>query len=179
MSTERRRRYDGERGFTLVELMIVVAIIAILAGILIPNFQNARAQAQTSACESNIRAIATAAELYYTDNQAYPASGSANPVTFASNAANGNNTGTKYLNNTPHDPAAPSGGNATAYTFTSQANTDGTPGYEITCPGEHPNATLVKLSQAANNGAAALGQGTSHIAYSGGVGFGVGTAPTH
>ena len=52
----------SERGFTLIELMIVVAIIAILAGILIPNFVNARAQAQTSACESNLRAIATALE---------------------------------------------------------------------------------------------------------------------
>src|SRR6202035_1419085 len=60
---------EAERGFTLIELMIVVAIIAILAGILIPNFVNARSQAQTAACESNLRSIATALELYYADNQ--------------------------------------------------------------------------------------------------------------
>src|ERR1700730_13516423 len=68
---------DPERGFTLIELMIVVAIIAILAGILIPNFVNARAQAQTAACESNLRSIATALELYYADNQVYPVASAA------------------------------------------------------------------------------------------------------
>src|ERR1700674_4809193 len=88
--------HAGERGFTLIELMIVVAIIAILAGILIPNFVNARAQAQTAACESNMRAIATALELYYADNQVYPtAAGAAvQPSLMTAN-------GVAYLNNTP------------------------------------------------------------------------------
>ncbi|MGH7754923.1 MAG: prepilin-type N-terminal cleavage/methylation domain-containing protein, partial [Vulcanimicrobiaceae bacterium] len=55
----------GERGFTLLEMMVVVAIIAIIAGILVPNFFHARAQASVSASMANMRAIATAAELYY------------------------------------------------------------------------------------------------------------------
>src|SRR5947209_19361576 len=92
----------GERGFTLIELMIVVAIIAILAGILIPNFVNARAQAQTAACESNLRSIATALELYYADNQVYPTAAGV-PVSQALLTA-GN--GVAYLNNPPKDPAA-------------------------------------------------------------------------
>jgi prepilin-type N-terminal cleavage/methylation domain-containing protein len=49
------RRYPG--GFTLVEIMIVVAIIGLLASIAIPNFVNARKKAQASACISNLRQI--------------------------------------------------------------------------------------------------------------------------
>jgi prepilin-type N-terminal cleavage/methylation domain-containing protein len=44
-------------GFTLVEIMIVVAIIALLAAIAIPNFIRARTTSQTNACISNLRII--------------------------------------------------------------------------------------------------------------------------
>lgn len=55
-------------GFTLIELMIVIAIIAILAAILVPNFLKARAQGQLTACKSNCKNIATALEMYASDN---------------------------------------------------------------------------------------------------------------
>lgn len=62
-----------KKGFTLIELMIVIAIIAILAAILIPNFIRARAQSQLAACESNLKNIATSLEMYSTDyNGNYP-----------------------------------------------------------------------------------------------------------
>jgi prepilin-type N-terminal cleavage/methylation domain-containing protein len=61
------------KGFTLIELMIVIAIIAILAAILVPNFLRARAQGQLTACKSNLKNIGTAMEMYSTDNQGrYP-----------------------------------------------------------------------------------------------------------
>lgn len=61
------------KGFTLIELMIVIAIIAILAAILIPNFIRAREEAQLSACESNLKNISTSIEMYSTDwNGFYP-----------------------------------------------------------------------------------------------------------
>jgi type II secretion system protein G len=133
-----------ERGFTLIELMVVVAIIAILAGILIPNFVNARAQAQTSACESNLRSIATALELVYADQQSYEPNGqadfNADPADFTSAA------GTTYLNNTPKDPAAQD--QSLDYTVKVTTQSGGAPpSYVITCPGTHVGSTLAKLQR--------------------------------
>ena len=52
------------RGFTLVELLIVVIILAILAAIVIPQFSSATVDAQESALDSNLSALRSAIELY-------------------------------------------------------------------------------------------------------------------
>ena len=134
---------DGERGFTLIELMIVVAIIAILAGILIPNFVNARAQAQTAACESNLRQIATALELFYADNQEYPTAAGFTDVTPTLLTANG----VAYLNNIPKDPAALDQTKNYQVKTTAQSGTSAAT-YTIQCPGTHVGSTLAKLNAA-------------------------------
>jgi len=54
-------------GFTLVELMIVVAIIGMLAAIAIPNFVRARSQSQTQACINNLRQIDDATQEWALD----------------------------------------------------------------------------------------------------------------
>jgi len=55
---------NGEGGFTLVEIMIVVAIIGLLAAIAIPNMLRARSSAQTSACIDNLRLIDAAKQQW-------------------------------------------------------------------------------------------------------------------
>jgi len=61
-------RQSRSGGFTLVEMLVVVAIIAILASIMFPVFSRARAAARKTACSSNLRQIGTAFELYVSDN---------------------------------------------------------------------------------------------------------------
>ena len=62
----------GEKGFTLVELMIVVAIIGILAAIAIPQFAKYRQRAFNSAALSDVRNLGTDVEGYYAEWQHYP-----------------------------------------------------------------------------------------------------------
>jgi prepilin-type N-terminal cleavage/methylation domain-containing protein len=48
-----------KKGFTLIELMIVIAIIAILAAVLVPNFMRAREASRLTACKSNLKSLST------------------------------------------------------------------------------------------------------------------------
>jgi prepilin-type N-terminal cleavage/methylation domain-containing protein len=61
-----------KKAFTLIELLIVVAIIAILAAIAVPNFLEAQTRAKVARIQSDQRTYATALETYYIDNNSYP-----------------------------------------------------------------------------------------------------------
>ena len=60
------------RGFTLIELLVVIAIIAILAAMLFPVFARARESARKIQCLSNVKNIAMAIQLYFTDYDRTP-----------------------------------------------------------------------------------------------------------
>ncbi len=59
------------RAFTLIELLIVVAIIAILAAIAVPNFLQAQVRSKVARTETDLRTLATALEAYRIDNNSY------------------------------------------------------------------------------------------------------------
>ena len=61
----------GERAFTLIELLIVVAIIAILAAIAVPNFLEAQVRSKVSRTRSDLRTLALAQEAYFVDWNSY------------------------------------------------------------------------------------------------------------
>ena len=68
----RKTRKAGQKGFTLVELMIVVAIIGILAAIAIPQFSKYRQRAYNSAALNDVRNTRTDLEGYFAEWTMYP-----------------------------------------------------------------------------------------------------------
>jgi type IV pilus assembly protein PilA len=63
--------FKGKKGFTLIELMIVVAIIGILAAIAIPNFLKFQAKSKQSEAKTNLKGIYTAETGYFGEKNAY------------------------------------------------------------------------------------------------------------
>src|SRR3981081_72898 len=68
MLTKFRRRVEEEKGFALIELLVVILIIGILAAIAIPSFLNQKGKAVDSAAKELAHSAQVAAESYATDN---------------------------------------------------------------------------------------------------------------
>ena len=66
------RKVLNKKGFTLIELMIVIAIIGILAAIAIPQFAAYRVKSYNSAAQADLRNAKTNLEAFYADYQVYP-----------------------------------------------------------------------------------------------------------
>jgi type II secretion system protein G len=91
----------AKSAFTLIELLIVVAIIAILAGIAVPNFLEAQVRSKVARTESDLRAIATGLEMYRVDNTSYPV---ATLFTALPDRLKGITTPIAYITSIPEDP---------------------------------------------------------------------------
>lgn len=90
-----RQRARAQAGFTLLEVMIVVAIIAIIAGIIASNYQTATQKSMAVTIEADLKQIATAIEMYHQDNGVYPPTSQ----NFTISMLGGNNN--PYLKSTP------------------------------------------------------------------------------
>lgn len=63
---------NRKQAFTLIELMIVIAVIGILAAMALPNFQNARERARQSKCFEYTALLTRTSELYHVEKTVYP-----------------------------------------------------------------------------------------------------------
>ena len=133
------RRRTSKLGFTLIELMIAMAIIAILAAVTLPRLITARYRAYLSACMVNERNIATALETYRNDNRLYPAT-----IQLLVQANMGGD-----INKLPTCPSAPT----TGYQYDVAIDGDS---FTLSCPGYHhfqlPGRTLGFPQYSASSG---------------------------
>ena len=72
--TARQTRASRQAGFTMAEVLIATAIVAVIAAIAIPSYSSYRERVDLATAETDIRNIEQAVEQYYLDNSGYPGS---------------------------------------------------------------------------------------------------------
>lgn len=123
-------------GVTLIEILAVLAFLALLAAIIVPNFIKVKPRGVSTACKSNLKNIATALEMFSTDNKG------AYPPQLAGLTPN-------YLKMIPNCPSA----NFDTYSSSFQSHVTPLAKPKIVCPGYHAEnaecqANLARLNDA-------------------------------
>ena len=122
-----KHNYKRKNAFTLVELVMVIAVIAMLAAIIVPRFASQRDFAAISTTKANLESLRTALDVYYAQEEQWPTNLSdflvAAPI-----------TGNIYLRKMPAERITPGGSDNEVVTY------DGTGGWVYTATYDiHPN----------------------------------------
>ncbi|UZE93300.1 MAG: prepilin-type N-terminal cleavage/methylation domain-containing protein [Candidatus Nealsonbacteria bacterium] len=96
--------FKKNKGFTLIELLVVIAIIGTLSGLVLVSLGGARSKARDVARQSDIRQIAAALELQYSDDGEYPVITAGTEPTLARITTNLETITPTYLKPWPQDP---------------------------------------------------------------------------